>query len=168
MYKRHAILFALTVAGLWGANALADSIPKALHGTIYVPAAYQQHPFTTADGGVNQFILSRLIIRNTDMGHTIILNSARFYGPDGVLVHEFVNDPIGLPPLASTSFLTQGSALGIPPYPVAGGRPSFIVEWTATNRVNKPIIEALHVLVQPELTASSLHGISIIPGQEIR
>ena len=168
MYKRHAILFVLIVAGLWGANVLADSIPKASHGTVYVPAAYQQHPFTTADGAVNQFILSRLIIRNTDMGHTIIVNSARFYGPDGDLVHEFVTDPIGLPPLASTSFLTQGSALGIPPYPVAGGRPSFIVEWTATTKVNAPIIEILHVLVQPQLTASSLHGTLRIPGQEIR
>ena len=61
-----------------------------------------------------------------------------------------------------------GAALGIPPHPIGGGRPSFIVEWAVSTKVNTPIIESFHVLVQPQLAGASLHGLAMTPGQEIR
>ena len=167
MYKSHGILLVFAIALLWSAGVLAENTPKASHGMVYVSAAWQQQNFTTPDRTVGQFIVSRLVIRNTDMGESITVNSVRFFGPDGDLVHEFVTDPITLSPLASTSFLAN-RALPIPAYPFSGGRPCFIVEWVATTKVNKPIIENLHTVVQGELDGASLHSLSITPGQEIR
>ena len=168
MYKRYGILIVLTMAMSWGVGASADNVARASHGTVYVPASWQQLPFTTPVGGVNQYIVSRLIIRNTDMNDSITLNSVRFHGPEGELVHEFVTDPITLSALSSTSFLANTGTLGIPAYTTDGGRPSFIVEWGAPTKVNMPIIENLQVVVQGELVGVSLHGMSITPGQRIR
>jgi len=168
MYKRYGNLIVLTMAMLWSVGVLADNVGKASHGTVYVPASWQTSPYTTPVGGVNQYIVSRLVIRNTDMNNSITLNSVRFHGPEGEFVHEFVTDPITLSALSSTSFLTNSSSLGIPAYPTDGGRPSFIVEWSASTKVNMPIIENLHIVVQGELVGVSLHGISITPGQRIR
>ena len=163
MYKRHGILLVFTIALLWSPSVLAEPVPKASDGKLYVSAAWQQLGPTG-----DLFIISRLFIRNTDMVTSISVTSVRFFSPDGELVHEFVTDPIALSPLASTSFLANSSTLGIPAYPLSGGRPSFVVEWTAMTKVNTPIIENLHIVIQSELTGASIHAFSITPGQEIR
>ena len=168
MSRRYLILLVLSFAVFCGSVALAKDVPKASQGTVYVPASYQDSPFTSVDGAVNQLIVSRLFIRNTDMNNSISIDSVRFYGPDGELVWEFLTEPLTLSPLASTSFGANGTTLPIPPYRNVDGRPSFIVEWSASKRVNTPLIENARVFVQIELGGSSLHGLSITPGQQIR
>lgn len=74
MINRHPILRVLTIAILCSVGVMAERVPKASHGTVYVPASSQKPPFTTPAGAVNQYILSRLVIRNTDTNKSISLN----------------------------------------------------------------------------------------------
>ncbi len=163
--KRYGILLVLFSALLWSAGISAKDVPRASKGTVYVPASYQELFINSA---VTQRIVSRLFIRNTDMDNSISVNSVRFHDPDGNLVREFVIDSITLSPLASTSFGASGTTLPVLPYPQDGGRPFFIVEWSASAKVNTPIIENARVFVQGDINGSSLHGLSITPGQQIR
>ena len=165
MSKRYGILLVLFSALLWSAGVSAKDVPRASKGTVYVPASYQELFINSA---VTQRIVSRLFIRNTDMDNSISVNSVRFYDPDGNYVWEYVIDSMILSPLASTSFAANSSTLSVPPYPQDGGRPFFIVEWSASAKVNTPIIENARVFVQGGIDGSSLHGLSITPGQQIR
>ena len=165
MSKRYLILLVLSFAVFCGSAALAKDVPKASQGTVYVPASYQELFINSV---VTQRIVSRLFIRNTDMDNSISVNSVRFYDPDGNFVREFVIDSMTLSPLASTSFAANGTTLPVSPYPQDGGRPFFIVEWSASAKVNTPIIENARVFVQGDINGSSLHGLSITPGQQIR
>ena len=165
MSKRYGILLVLFSALLWSAGVSAKDVPRASKGTVYVPASYQELFINSA---VTQRIVSRLFIRNTDMDNSISVNSVRFYDPDGNFVWEYVIDSMILSPLASTSFAANSSTLPVPPYPQDGGRPFFIVEWSASAKVNTPIIENARVFVQGDINGSSLHGLSITPGQQIR
>ena len=165
MSKRYGILLVLFSALLWSAGISAKDVPRASQGTVYVPASYQELFINSA---VTQRIVSRLFIRNTDMENSISVNSVRFYDPDGNFVREFVIDSMTLSPLASTSFAANSTTLPVSPYPQDGGRPFFIVEWSASAKVNTPIIENARVFVQGGINGSSLHGLSITPGQQIR
>ena len=165
MSRRHLFLLVLSFAVLCGSVALAKNVPKASQGTVYVPASYQELFINSA---VTQRIVSRLFIRNTDMDNSINVDSVRFHDPDGNFVKEFVIDSMSLSPLASTSFAANSTTIPVSPYPQDGGRPFFIVEWSAPAKVNTPIIENARVFVQGDLNGSSLHGLSITPGQQIQ
>jgi hypothetical protein len=168
MSRRYEILFFLFSALLWSTGVSAKDVPKASQGSVFVPASYIELPFTTVDGVKNQIVITRLFVRNTDMNNSITVNSVRFYDPDGSLVKEFLITPITLSPLASISFGANGSTLGVPPYPVSGGRPSFIVDWSASAKVNTPIIENARVFAQFEFSGLSYHGLAFTPGQPIQ
>jgi hypothetical protein len=80
-----------------------------------------------------------LAIHNTDLEHTIIIKSVRYYNTDGELVREFVDSPSELKPLATTGFVIESSDTS------GGWGANFLVEWGAEQPVYEPIIEAVMV-----------------------
>jgi hypothetical protein len=78
-----------------------------------------------------------LAIHNTDLDHSIIIRSVRYYDTEGVLVREFVETPVSLNPLATTGFVVGRDEGEI------GWGANFLVEWSADEAVYEPVIEAL-------------------------
>jgi hypothetical protein len=80
-----------------------------------------------------------LAIHNTDLQHSIIVKSVRYYNTDGELVREFIDAPSELKPMATTGFV-------IPSDDTSGGwGANFLVEWVASEPVYEPVIEAVMV-----------------------
>ena len=91
-----------------------------------------------------------LAIHNTDLEHSIIVKSVRYYNTDGELVREFIDAPSKLGPLATTGFV-------IPSEDTSGGwGANFLVEWVAEQPVYEPVIEAVMV------SRRGTEGVSII------
>ena len=88
------------------------------------------------------------------------MTSVRFYDPDGQLVKEYLAEPEVLDPLASVTFNAEPSILGIPPYDRYDGRPSFVVEWEATTRAFRPLMEGVQIVIGP----GSVPGTTLIEG----
>ncbi len=117
--------------------------------TVYVQGAHNLlYPSAVYSG-------SSLYVRNinTEAGGVIWLKSVAFYSPDGELVKEFLDESLPVGPLASKRFLASTDNLGVSPYPKEGGRPSWVVQWSAdpnnTAWVLAPIIEsARYVLLE--------------------
>jgi len=89
-----------------------------------------------------------LAIHNTDDSHPIIIRSVRYYGTDGTLIREFIEQAVVLSPLATTPFVVAENR--------GGFGANFLVEWVAEEPVFEPVIEA--VMVNTE----SQQGISLV------
>ncbi len=117
--------------------------------TIYVPA-YSAVPFT--DAGRTLELTVTLAVHNTDLARPIVLTSVRYYGGDGQLVRDYLDEPRELGPLASTEFVVEpGRGAG-----AASVGTNFIVEWVAEEPVYEPVVESLM------LNASGNQGVSFI------
>lgn len=113
--------------------------------TLYVPA-YSRVP----DGSGRSLSLTvTLSIHNTDPNHPIVVRSIRYYNAAGQLVHEYIDEPRLLEPLASAEVVVESEEN-------VGIGTNFIVEWVAEDPVYEPIVEALM------LNASGNQGISYI------
>lgn len=122
--------------------------------TIFVPA-YSEIHYDTND---KRFDLAvTLMIHNTDLEAPIIVTSVRYYSKDGILLREYLPEPLRLVPLASADFFVgEGEQRG-------GIGTNFIVEWVAESTVSTPVVEAVM------LSTSNTQGISFISrGQVIR
>ena len=145
MRKRFFFLSIVLCLAFLVSPALAGGkVDKSTGQVVYVSATWNDcsTPYTT------EFAISRLIVRNRDRDRSITLNSVAVYGPDGQFVKELLGEEITLGPLASTSFVCSGSTLGVPPWPIEGGRPLFLVEWESDKKVNIPAIGAAHLLIR--------------------
>jgi len=91
-----------------------------------------------------------LIIRNTDPDDPIGIESVRYYDSDGEPVRWYVNQPVGLAPMASMEFVVKKSRA------IGGSGASFIVEWSADKKVSDPVVEAVMI------GTDSARGISIV------
>jgi hypothetical protein len=120
--------------------------------TVYVPV-YSHVYF---GDGRPYLLATTLSIRNTDMKRGITIKSVKYYDTEGRLVRSYLADPLRLRALASKEILVEE-------HDVAGGSGAkFIVEWTAEEAVDRPIIEAVMI------GASDLRGISFVSaGKEI-
>jgi hypothetical protein len=120
--------------------------------TVYVPV-YSHVYF---GDGRPYLLATTLSIRNTDLKRAITVKSVKYYDTDGRLVRSYLTDPLRLRALASKEILVEE-------HDVAGGSGAkFIVEWTAEEAVDRPIIEAVMI------GASDLRGISFVSaGKEI-
>ncbi len=104
-------------------------------GTVYVPIythVYQnlrRRPFR---------LVVTLSIRNTDRETPIRILHVLYHGADGRLIRDYLDLPMGLPPLASTDFVLQEQDR-------RGTGTSFIVEWAAEKEVQEPVIEAVMI-----------------------
>jgi hypothetical protein len=121
--------------------------------TVYVPI-YSQIYMWQQSQTIN--LTATLSVRNTDLSHTIIITSVKYYNDAGELVRSYLEQPVELGPLASTSFVVdQEDASG-------GVGAAFVVEWAAQQAVSVPVIESVM------LNASGNQGISLIsPGRVI-
>ncbi|MBN2125861.1 MAG: DUF3124 domain-containing protein [Deltaproteobacteria bacterium] len=120
--------------------------------TVYVPV-YSHIYF---GDGKPYLLTTTLSIRNTDMKRSLIVKSITYYNTKGKLLRGYLPAPIRLGPLASKEVLVEEHDFS------GGSGAKFIVEWTAEEVVERPIIEAVMI------GASDLRGISFLTtGQEI-
>ncbi|ACK66151.1 conserved hypothetical protein [Rippkaea orientalis PCC 8801] len=123
--------------------------------TVYVPVYSHIYHFDQQNNPIN--LSATLSIRNTDMTHSIIITTVRYYDTKGQLIREFIRNPVELKPLASTDVFIQTNDT------TGGLGANFIVEWVALQTVYEPVIEAVMIS-----TASS-QGISFIsPGRVLK
>lgn len=115
--------------------------------TIYVPI--YSHIYARDKSRVIN-LTATLSIRNTDAKHPIRIRSARYYGTDGVLVREYINEPLRLAPMASTDFVVAEDDTS------GGAGANFIVEWSASVEVTEPVVEAVMI------STASQQGISFV------
>ena len=98
-----------------------------------------------------------LAIHNADMSGSLTIKSARHYDTDGVLIREYAENPVQLPPLATKVFSVEVPESG------RGLGANFIVEWASATVIHEPVVEAVM------LTSLGTHGFSVIsPGRVLR
>jgi hypothetical protein len=85
-------------------------------------------------------LVATLSVRNTDLSEPIQVTSVRYYSSEGHLVHNYVDDPLELVPLASADFVVDE-------HDEHGSGTGFIVEWIARQEVNEPVVEAVMISV---------------------
>lgn len=119
---------------------------------VYVPV-YSHVYF---GDGKPYLLTTTLSIRNTDLARGILVKAVTYYDTGGRLVRNYLNAPLRLGPLASREILVEEHDV------VGGSGAKFIVEWTAEEVVEHPIIEAVMI------GASDLRGISFVTtGKEL-
>ncbi len=114
-----------------------EKIPPLVTGqVIYVPIYSEIYSFDQKK--VSQ-LAATLSIRNTDLTHSIIIETVDYYNSGGQKVKVYLDQPLKLAPLAST-------AVVVPRDDETGGNgANFIVEWRADQKVSKPIVEAIMI-----------------------
>lgn len=121
--------------------------------TVYVPAYSEIFMGTTSR---TMPLTVTLAIHNTDPNATIIIQSVQYFDTDGLLVRDYVSDPVAIDPLATRGFVVEDQDRS------GGWGANFIVVWGAETPVYEPVIEAIMVSTQ------GTHGISLIsPGRVV-
>jgi hypothetical protein len=116
--------------------------------TLYVPVYSHIYYSNSKEHVMN--LSATLSVRNTDLTHSIIITSVRYYDTDGQLIRKDVESPVELKPLASTNFfIAANDASG-------GSGANFIVEWVAEKTVYEPVVEVVMI------STSSQQGISFV------
>ncbi len=114
-----------------GIDAESLSVDQA----VYVPV----YSHVYAQGGRPFLLEATLSIRNTDPENPIFVRSVNYYDTEGKLSRSFVDRMLRLGPLVTIDFLVpQRDTVG-------GSGANFIVEWSAQQAVDEPIIEAVMV-----------------------
>ena len=114
---------------------------------IYVPVyshIYQLNQRKTFN------LTATLSIRNTDIQRSMTLKRVLYYDSQGNLVKIYLDEPMTIKPLASTSFVVEEDDLR------GGVGANFIVNWTAEQPVTPPVIEAVMI------STSQQQGISFL------
>ena len=116
--------------------------------TVYVPIYSHIFHHNSRDRPIN--LSATVSIGNTDSKSPIIIKSVRYYDTQGQLIKQYLQKPVELNPMATTSFFVEADD-------VAGGAgANFIVEWGAQKAVTEPVIEAVMI------STASGQGISLI------
>lgn len=105
-------------------------------GTVYV--ADYSHIYYGSDR--TRFPLTTtLSVRNTDPERSITVLSVRYYNSAGELARRFLEEPRRLGPLGTADFV-------VAEHDISGGTgANFIVEWSATRPVSRPLIESVMI-----------------------
>ena len=77
-----------------------------------------------------------LAVHNTDLKHRINITRVTFFNTDGLVVKDFITKDKMLNPLATAIFT-------ISKHDQSGAGANFLVEWTADQPVNEPLIESI-------------------------
>ncbi|HKL18253.1 MAG TPA: DUF3124 domain-containing protein [Halalkalibaculum sp.] len=115
--------------------------------TIYVPVyshIYQLNQQKTFN------LTATLSIRNADLNRTLILTKVLYYDSQGDIVKNYLDEPMTISPLASTSFVVEENDLR------GGVGANFIVGWESENPTFPPIVEAVMI------STSQQQGISFV------
>lgn len=132
-----------------------DNSVKIIAGqTVYVPI--YSHIYTWEQSRTID-LTATLSVRNTDLTHPIIVASVNYYDTSGKPVRKYLEQPVELEPLASTSFVVnQEDTRG-------GSGAAFVVEWVTQKEVSVPVIESVMI------NTSTNQGISFVsPGRVIK
>jgi len=120
---------------------LADphaSVPATSAGrAVYVPA--YSHIYSR--GGQPFLLEVTLSVRNTDPELPIRIDRVRYYDTQGRLIRELGKEPLTLAPLQTASYLVEKRDIE------GGSGANFIVEWSAEDAVNVPIVETVMIAV---------------------
>jgi hypothetical protein len=117
--------------------AKLDNTVKIVAGqTVYVPI--YSHIYTW-DQNRKMDLTATLSVRNTDLTRAMIVTSVNYYGTDGKLIRKYLEQPVQLDPLASTSFLVNQEDRS------GGAGAAFIVEWVSQNNISSPVIESVMI-----------------------
>jgi len=114
---------------------------------IYIPVyshIYQLNKRTTFN------LTATLSFRNADINRTLRIKSVLYYDSDGNVIKNYLEEPITLQPLASTSFVVEEADLR------GGVGANFIVSWESEEPVYPPIVEAVMI------STSQQQGISFV------
>ena len=103
---------------------------------VYVPAYSQV--LLNPDGAALELAVT-LAIHNTDAQHPLIIREVSYYNTEGELVRNYIDEPVQIPPLATTGFVVSSEDQS------GGWGANFIVEWGAEQPVYEPVIEAVMV-----------------------
>lgn len=103
--------------------------------SVYVPA--YSHIYSR--GGQPFLLEVTLSVRNSDPELPVRIDHVRYYDTEGRLIRDLIDEPLTLAALQTASFLVEKRD-------VAGGSgANFIVDWSAEDAVNQPIIEAVMI-----------------------
>ncbi|MCF7985696.1 MAG: DUF3124 domain-containing protein [Thiohalocapsa sp.] len=103
---------------------------------VYVPA--YSHIYTGQ--GTPTPLAVTLSVRNTDPEHAIRIERVRYFDGEGRQLREMTEDgPVALKPMQTHALLIEQQQGG------GGSGANFLVEWSAEETVNRPIIEAIMV-----------------------
>jgi hypothetical protein len=140
----------LLVALLLVAAPAAAGSDRFLGQTLYIPA--YSH---IAYGSGKSFMPLRitLSLRNLSRTSPVTFIRVDYHDGEGRLVTEKLDQPIVLAPLATRELAVIGSE-------VSGGA-SFIVEWTAAQPVDPPLVKSIMI------GTSGPHGISFVGNSRV-
>ncbi|HCY87605.1 MAG TPA: hypothetical protein DHV36_20895 [Desulfobacteraceae bacterium] len=120
---------------LWAGPDLSDG------QTLYVPAyshIYIGHKATP------YMLTVTLSIRNIDPGSSITISAVDYYGTEGKLIRRLIEAPLTLKPMSSTRYVIPA------PDKTGGSGANFIVKWSATGKINAPIVETIMIGTQSQ------------------
>ena len=118
------------------ADSSADDIQLSMGQSVYVSIYSHIYSGTKA----RPFNLGAILsIRNTDINQPVTIVSVKYYGTEGKLLKEYLDEPLQLKVLASTRYIIkEGDKAG-------GSGANFIVKWKSNKKVTPPIIEAVMI-----------------------
>ncbi len=119
---------------------------------VYVPV----YSHIYAKGGKPFLLETTLSIRNSDPNEDITIASVGYYDTNGNLIKDYLDKPLLLKPLATVEFLVAQKEIE------GGSGANFIVEWISDTMVNKPVIEAVMVGIEGQISISFVRtGVAI-------
>jgi hypothetical protein len=86
-----------------------------------------------------KFLITILTIRNTDMRHSITVNSINYHDSNGVLKKRVLKEPVILNPISSKSMRFEKEELDAG----SGMAGCFIIKWKSSETVSEPIVEGI-------------------------
>lgn len=102
---------------------------------VYVPV----YSHVYSNGGQPYLVETTLSVRNTDPRKPVVLSSVSYFDTKGVLVKDYLPQPLQLAPLESIEFLVEKQDIS------GGSGANFVVEWAADTVVNEPMIETVMI-----------------------
>lgn len=117
--------------------------------TLYLPVYSHIWHGDLVDGGrypLKNLVSALVSVRNTSFKSSITVTSARYYGTDGKLLKEYIRAPKVIAPMATMElFVEKSDSAG-------GSGANFVIQWSAQNLTNLPVVEALHADIKGHQT----------------
>jgi len=117
-------------------HAAGDEPALSRGQTVYVPG--YSHIYS-GDRERPLLLAVTVSIRNTDPNQWIQIETVDYYDTAGNLVRKYLNLPMKLRAMASTRFVVPESEK------TGGSGANFIIQWSAQQAVNPPIIETVMI-----------------------
>lgn len=119
---------------VWSGRSLPPKLAK--KGlAVYVPA----YSNISSQSGTTTLLETTLSVRNTDPEHPMQIDHVHYFNSEGTLVKELTDETVTLRPMQTVSYLVKeqddSGGLGA----------NFVVEWSAQDAINRPIIEAVMI-----------------------